>query len=192
MLIKAVGSESAEVHYHRHEFQQLSGRLTEIEKLLKTSKDSQVPLNDSVKNLVCELTKVSKEIQKLAQERDKTELELKRKQHHFEFLSGMKNNSTSCVTLQEIINDNSQEIHRLKEALQVKEHQLQAIQLEAEVMRKNLSELQSKLKTKHEEVVSLQKEKEELTKAYNYEKEEAKKLVQISYTLTLDREEMKV
>ena len=52
-------AESTEVHYRRYEFQRLSGRLSEIEQLLKTSRDAQVPLNENVNNLMSELNQLA-------------------------------------------------------------------------------------------------------------------------------------
>ena len=189
---KAAGSTG--VHFHRDEFQQLAGRLSEIEQLLKTSRDSQVLLNDSVNNLVSELTKLGMELQELAQERDNTMSELKRKQHDFQLLSEMKSKDVAhsvekCQLLQEILTDKKKEIKRLEEELQKKEHQLQSVQQEAQTLKYKLSKLQAELEKKHEEVKNLQKEKKKLTKLSNAEKEEVKKLVHI---ISSDRDELKV
>ena len=189
---KAAGSTG--VHFHRDEFQQLAGRLSEIEQLLKTSRDSQVPLNENVNNLVSELTKLGKEVWKLAQERENTMSELKRKQHDFQLLSEMKSKDAAhsvekCQLLQEILADKKKEIKRLEEELQKKEHHLQSVQQEAQTLKCKLSKLQAELEEKHEEVKNLQKEKKKLTKLSNAEKEEAKKLVHI---ISSDRDELKV
>ena len=189
---KAAGSTG--VNYHRDEFQQLARRLSEIEQFLKTSKDLQVPLNENVNNLVTELTKLGKEVQKLAQERDNTMSELQRKHHDFQLLSEMKSKDVAysvekCQLLQEILADKKKEIKRLEEELQKKEHQLQSVQQEAQTLKCKLSKLQAELEEKHEEVKNLQKEKKKLTKLSNAEKEEAKKLVHI---ISSDRDELKV
>ena len=194
MLMQATGSESTEVHYHRDEFKQLGGRLSEIEQLLKTSRDSQLPLNENVNNLVSELNKLGKEVLKLAQDREDTMLELQRKQHDFQLLSEMKSKDVAhsvekCQLLQEILTDKKKEIKRLEEELQKKEHQLQSVQQEAQAVKDKLSKLQTELEEKHEEVKTLQKEKEELTKLYNDEKEEAMNLLQIALS---SRDEMEV
>ena len=194
MIMQTTGSESTEVHYHREEFQQLGGRLSEIEQLLKTSRDSQVPLNENVNNLMSELTKLGKEVQKLAQDRENTMSELQHKQHDFQLLSEMKNKDVAhsvekCQLLEEILTDKKKEIKRLEEELQKKEHHLQSVQQEAQAAKNELFKLQAELEEKHEEVKTLQKEKEELTRSYITEKEEVKKLVQITLT---DRDEMEV
>ena len=194
MLMQATGSESTEVHYHRDEFKQLGGRLSEIEQLLKTSRDSQVPLNENVNNLVSELNKLGKEVLKLAQDRENTMLELQRKQHDFQLLSEMKSKDVAhsvekCKLLQEILTDKKKEIKRLEEELQKKEYHLQSVQQEAQTLKCKLSKLQAELEEKHEEVKNLQKEKKKLTKLSNAEKEEVKKLVHI---ISSDRDELKV
>ena len=192
MLMKAAGSTG--VHLCRDEFQQLAGRLSEIEQFLKASRDSQVPLNENVNHVVSELTKLGKEVQKLAQERENTMSELKHKQHDFQLLSEMKSKDVAhsvekCQLLQEILTEKKKEIKKLEVELQKKEHQLQSVQQEAKLMKDKLSKLQAELDEKHEEVITLQKEKKKLTKLSNAEKEEMKKLVQI---ISSDRDELKV
>ena len=166
----------------------------EIEQLLKTSRDSQVHPNDSVNNLMSELTKLGKEVLKLAQEKENTKSELKCKQHDIQLLSEMKSKDVAhsiekCQLLEEILTYKRKEIKRLEEELQKKEHHLQSVQQEAQRLKDKLSELQTELEEKHEEVKTLQKEKEELTRSYITKKEEVKKLVQITLT---DRDEMEV
>ena len=197
---KAAGSKSTGVHFHRDEFQQLAGRLSEIEQLLKTSRESKVPLNKDVSNLVNELTELGKEMRKFVQERDRTESELKHKEHVVQLLSDMKKDlvhrvkechllQEKCQLLQEITDDKKKEIKKLEEELKMKEHQLRCVQQEAQAVKDKLSKLQAKLEEKHEEVKNLLKEKKNLTKLYSAEKEEVKKLVHI---ISSDRDELKV
>ena len=193
VIVKAAGSVSTEVHHHRDEFQQLGGRLSEIEQLLKTSRESQVPLNENVNNLVSELTKLGNEVLKLAQDRENTESELQHKQRDFQLLSEMQKDLVHIdekrLLLQEIITEKKKEITRLEEELQKKEHQLQFVQKKAQAMKKELSKLQAELEGKHEEVKALLKTKEKLIVLYNAEKEEARKLLHITLS---DRDEMQV
>ena len=200
MLIKAAGAGSTESHYHRDEFQRLGRRLSEIEQLLKTSRESKVPLNEDVNNLVSELTELGKEMRKFAKERDRTESELKRNKHDVQLLSDMKKDlvhsvekcqmlQEKCQLLQEITDDKKKEIKRLEEELKMKEHQLQCVQQEAQAVKDKLSKLQAELEEKHEEVKTLQNEKEELTKLYSAEKEKAMNLLEISLS---NRDEMEV
>ena len=192
MLMQATGSESTEVLYDRDEFKQLGGRLSDIEQLLKTSRDSQVPLNENVNSIVSKLTKLGKEVEKVAQDTGNIELELHRRQRDSQLLSEMQRelaySAEKCQLLQQMINKNEEEIKRLKKKLE-KKKQLQSVQQEAQAAKDKLSELQAELEQKHEEVKTLQKEKEQLTRSYIAEKEEVKKLVQITLT---DRDEMEV
>ena len=71
----------------------------------------------------------------------------------------------------------------------MKEHQLQCVQQEAQAVKDKLSKLQAELEEKHEEVKTLQNEKEELTKLYSAEKEKAMNLLEISLS---NRDEMEV
>ena len=198
--MKAAGAGSTEPQYNKDEFQQLGRRLSEIEQLLKTIRDSQLPLNEDVSTLVGELTKVGKEVQKLAQERENTTLELQRKQQDIQLLSEMQKDlahsnekfqmlQEKCQLLQEIISDKKKEITKLETKLRKKECKLQSLQQEAQIMKDKLSKLQAQLEEKHEQVKTLQKEKEELTQTYNAEKEHAKKRFLITLS---DRDEMKV
>ena len=192
MLMQATGSESTEVLYDRDEFKQLGGRMSDIEQLLKTSRDSQVPLNENVNSIVSKLTKLGKEVEKVAQDTGNIELELHRRQRDSQLLSEMQRelaySAEKCQLLQQMINKNEEEIKRLKKKLE-KKKQLQSVQQEAQAAKDKLSELQAELEQKHEEVKTLQKEKEQLTRSYIAEKEEVKKLVQITLT---DRDEMEV
>ena len=193
MLMQATGSESTEVLYDRDEFKQLGGRLSDIEQLLNTSRDSQVPLNENVNSIVSELTKLGKKMEKVAQDTGNIESELQQRQQDSQLLMEMQKDLAhsveKCQLLQQMINKNEEEIKRLKKKLEKKKKKLQSVQQEAQAANGKLSELQAELEQKHEEVKSLQKEKEELTRSYNAEKEEVKKLVQITLTA---RDEMEV
>ena len=124
MLMQATGSESTEVHYHKDEFQQLGRRLSEIEQLLKTSRDSQVLLNEDVNNLVSELTKLGKEVEEVAQDTGNIELELQQRQRDSQLLSEMQRelaySAEKCQLLQQMIDKNEEEIKRLKKKLEKK------------------------------------------------------------------------
>ena len=60
---------------------------------------------------------------------------------------------------------------------------------EVETRQKGLSQAQKELKKQNEEVIQLQREKEELAWSYNIEKEQVSKIVQF---LVSDKEEMQV
>ena len=192
--------EEIELYYQRDEFQQLGGRLSKIEQDLKASRDSQVPLNENLNNIVGELTKLGKEVQKLAQERENTESELKRKEDDIQLVSGIQKDLAHSVEkcealrekrqlLQEITNDKKTDVKRLEEELKQNKHEIESVQQKAQSMKENLFTLQAELEEKHENVMKFLKEKGELTKSYIIEKEKAKQLVQITLS---DRNEMEV
>ena len=132
MLMQATGSESTEVHCHREEFQRLGGRLSEIEQLLKTSRDSQVPRNENVNSIVSELTRLGKEVEKVAHDTGNIELELQQRQRDSQLLSEMQRELAysveKCQLLQQMINKNEEEITRLKKKLEKKKKQLLSVQ----------------------------------------------------------------
>ena len=174
--------------------------MSEIEQLLKASRDSQVPLNENLNNIVCELTKVGKEMRKLAQEQENTESELKRKEDDIQLVSGIQKDlahgvekcqalQDKCRLLQGITNDKKTEVKRLEEELKQNKHEIESVQQKAQSMKENLFTLQAELEEEHENVMKFQKEKGKLTKSYIIEKEKAKQLVQITLS---DQNEMEV
>ena len=195
-LLKAAASQlTAEVQPHRDDLQQIGGRLMEIEQLLKSSRDLQLPLNENVTNVVSELAKLSMQVQKLSQDRDNTETKLQRNERDCVLLSEMltvHDDTEKCQLLQRIIDYKERKIKRLKEELKCKEYDLECTQQEAKALQMKLAEVQDELKVIHEEVKALQIEKKELTRSFNSEREKVNKLVQSTFTLTSDREEMKV
>jgi len=183
-----------EVQTHGDYLQQIVGRLLEIEQLLKSSRDSQLPLNENVTNVVSELAKLRMQVQKLSQDRTNTETKLQRFQRDCMLLSEMQkvHDDEKCQLLQEIIDDKKREIKRLQEELKQKECELECTQQEAKELQEKLFKVEDELKVIHEDVKALQKEKRELTRSYNSEREKVSKLVHSTFTLTSDREEMKV
>ena len=165
IYIKGARSECAEVYFHRAEFQPLHVRLSEIEQLLKTSRDSQLPLNENVSNLVSELNKFGKE---LAQD---TEVELKHKKKDFpEIKQNLSHKCQEC-------DKRNLEIRRLQEELQKRDRQLQSAQEEAQVMQENLSKSQAELEEKYKEVYYLQQQRKELSTSLYAERKESRKLI---------------
>ena len=167
----------------------------EIEQLLMSSRDLQLPLNDNVTDVIYKLADLSKQVQKLSQDRDSTETKLQRNERDCELLSEMQkvhNEETKCQLLQEMIDDKRREIKRLQEELKQKDRKLEQTRQKAKSLQEKLSKVQGELKVKHEGMKKLQKEKEELTRSYNSEKETVRKLVQSTFALTSDRDEMKV
>ena len=190
-LIKIEGSElTAEIRQLREEVCKLGGRLTETDQLLKTSRDSQVPLNEKVNTTVSELANRREEVQKIVEERERIDVELKCKQRDSQLLSEMKmdlaNSAEKCQLMKKLIDDMTKEIKRLEEKLEKKNYKLKVVKEETRELQKNLSKLQAELDEKHEEVKKLRKEKEVLCKS------RMEKIVSIIFTPAYDQEEMKV
>ena len=67
--------------------------------------------------------------------------------------------------------------------------ELQSALQEVQIGQKGLSEARKEVKKQHEQVILLQREKEEVAWSYNTEKEQVSKIVQL---LVSDKEEMQV
>ena len=117
-------------------------------------------------------------------------MELKVQRRECEVLSAMQEeDEVSNQFLKMKLAKKEEEIKSLKEDLQSMDSELQSALQEAQTRQKELSRAQNKLKKHHEQVIQLQKEKEELAWSYNIEKEQVSKNVQL---LVSDREEMQV
>ena len=163
----------------------------EIEQLLKSSRELQLPLNEKVSNAVSKLTELSELVEKHSQDRDNTITKLQRNERDCVLLSEMQmvHDEEKCQLLKEIIDDKKREIKRLLEELKQKDRKLEQSRQKAKSLQEKLSEVQVEVKLRHEDMKMLQKEKEELTRSYNSERETVRKLVQ---ALTSDRDELKV
>ena len=182
---------ASEISYHRDDLWQLGQKLTEKEKVLKSSRDSQISLNESVNHIRSKLSKLGEEYEKAAIERDNTERKLQHNERDCVLLSEMQqvHNEEKCQLLQEIIDDKRREIVRLRKDLQQKEQDLESVRQEVKVLQEQLSKFQKELSAKHEEVKQLQQEKKELINNYNVEKVQ----MQTKLTfLTADQEYMMV
>ena len=166
----------------------------EIEQRSKFSRDSQLPLNEDTTSIMNKLTELSKQMQKLSQDRDNTETKLQRNERDRALLREMQkvHDEEKCQLLQKIIDDKESAIKQLQEELKQKDRKLECTKQEAKELQEKLSKVQDELKVKHEGMKKLQKEKDELTRSYNSEKETVHKLVQSTFALTSDRDEMKV
>ena len=182
---------AAEISHHRDDLWQLGQMLTEMDKLLKSSRDSQISLNGSVDHIRSKLSKLGEEYHKAAIERDNTERKLQHNERDCVLLSEMQqvHNEEKCRLLQEIIDDKRREIVRLQKDLQQKEQDLESVRQEAKVLQEQLSKVQEELSAKHEEVKQLQQERKELINNYNVEKVQMQTKVTF---LTADREDMMV
>lgn len=140
------------------------------------------------------LTELSEQVQQLSKDRDNTKTKIQCSERDCELLSEMQkvHDEEKCQLLQKMIDDKEREIKQLQEELKQKEHKLECTQHEAKALQEKLSTVQVELEVKHEDMKKLQKEKEELMRSYNIEREIVCKLVQSTFALTSDRDEMKV
>ena len=166
----------------------------EIEQDSKFSRDSQPPLNRDVIGIMNKLTELSEQVDKLSQDRDNTETKLQRNERDRVLLREMQkvHDQEKCQLLQKIIDDKEKEIIQLQEELKQKQRKLEYTKQRANELQEKLSKVQDELKVKRADMKKLQKEKEELTRSYNSERETVRKLVQSTFALTSDRDEMKV
>ena len=182
---------ATEISYHRDDLWQLGQKLTEKEKVLKSSRASQISLSETADHIKSKLSKLGEEYEKAAIERDNTERKLQHNERDCVLLSEMQqvHNEEKCQLLQEIIDDKRREIVRLQKDLQQKEQDLESVRQEVKVLQEQLSKVQQELSAKHEEVKQLQQEKKELINNYNVEKVQ----MQTKLTfLTADQEDMMV
>lgn len=182
---------ASDIHHHSDNLQEIGQRLTEVEKLLKSSRDSQVSLNEDVDHIRSKLLKLSKSYEGTAKERDSTETKLQRNERDCLLLSELQeiHRKDKGQPLQEMVDDKKREIKRLHEDLQQKEHDLEFVQQEAKILQEQLSKVQAQLSAKHEEVKQLQQDKKKLTSTYNIEREQMQTTITF---LTSDREDMMV
>ena len=185
---------TAELHHLREEVCKLGERLTETDQLLKTSREAQMPLNEKVNNTVSDLIERGEEVQKIAKDRERTEVELQHKQHDSWLLSEMQKDLAhsveKCRLLQEMVDDKRKEIKRLEEELKKKDDDLKVAVKETQELQKNFSKLQAKLEEKHEEIKKLQGDKETLIRLRTTKWERISNI--ITFTQTCDQKEMKV
>ena len=99
----------------------------EIEQLLKSSRDLQLPLNENVTDVVSKLAELSEQVKKLSQDRDNTQTKLQRNERDCVLLSEMQkvHDEEKCQLLQEMIDDKRREIKRLQEELKQKDRKLE-------------------------------------------------------------------
>jgi len=180
---------TTELRHLREEVCKLGERLTETDQSLKTSREAQMPLNEKVNNTVSDLIKRGEEVQKIAKDRERTEVELQHKQHDSWLLSEMQKDLAhsveKCRLLQEMIDDKRKEIKRLEEELKKKDDDLKVAVKETQELQKNFSKLQAKLEEKHEEIKKLQGDKETLIRLRTTKWERISNI--ITFTQTCDQ-----
>ena len=147
-------------------------------------------MNDKTSEIVTKLETLHENMLTIAQEKSNIEMKLKFKEGECELLSKMQGkDETYNQLLQTVIEKKKNKIKRLKEELQRKESELKSALQEVQTKQEQLSQAQKEVKKQHEKVINLKREKEKLALAYNIEKEQVSKIVQL---LVSDKEEMQV
>ena len=174
----------------RGDLKQGHRKLAEAEERLKQSQESKVKANQKASEAVTKLEELHKDVEKIVQEKMNFEMELKVKERECQVLCAMQEeDEVSNQFLKMKVDKKEEEIKRLKEELQSMNGELQSALQEAQTRQKGLSQAQKELKKQNEEVIQLQREKEELAWSYNIEKKQVSKIVQL---LVSDKEEMQV
>ena len=167
--------------------------MIDAEEQIKQSQDSKTKAEEKATEAVTKLEESHENMQKIAQEKSNLEMELNIKEREYKFLSTMQEKDEALNQfLQRKIGKKRKKIKTLKEELQRKECELQSALQEVQTREEELTQARKELKKNHTKVIQLQREKEELARSYNIEKEQVSKLVQITFALTSDKEEMKV
>ena len=162
----------------------------DAEERLRQSQESKVKANERANEAVTRLEELHENVQKIAQEKSNLEMELKVQRRECELLSAMQEeDEVSNQFLKMKVAKKEEEIKSLKKELQSMDSELQSALQEVQTRQEELSRAQNKLKKHHEQVIQLQKEKEELAWSYNIEKKQVSKIVQL---LVSDKEEMQV
>ena len=161
----------------------------DAEEHLRQSQESKVKANERASEAVTKLEELHENVEKISEEKNNLEKELKIKERECELLCAMQEKDAYNQVLQKKIDKKRKKIKSLKKELQLKESELQTTLQEAQTKQKELSEAQKVLKKQHEQVIKLQREKEELACSYNTEKEKVSKIVQI---LISDKDQIQV
>ena len=157
------------------------------------AEESKNKANKEARDAAAKLEESHENVQKTIQEKKKLEMELKVKERECQLLCAMQEKDEEFNQFLKMkVYEKEKDIKSLKEGLQMKETGLQFAVQELQTQQEKLSKAQKKLKKKHLEVMQLQKENGELACSYNSEMERVSKLVQITSSLTSDKEEMKV
>ena len=162
----------------------------DAEERLRQSQESKVKANERANEAVTRLEELHENVQKIAQEKSNLEMELKVQRRECELLSAMQEeDEVSNQFLKMKVAKKEEEIKSLKKELQSMDSELQSALQAVQIGQKGLSEARKEVKNHHEQVIQLQKEKEELAWSYNIEKKQVSKIVQL---LVSDKEEMQV
>ena len=179
-----------ELQKHRgDQLEQYRRKLFDAEEHLRDAQESEVKANEKASEAVTKLEELHENVEKISKEKSSLEEQLKIKERECELLSAMQEKDAYNQVLQKKVDNKRKKIKRLKEELQSTNFELQSALQEVQVGQTELSQAQNKLKKQREQVIQLQKEKEEVAWSYNIEKEKVSKIVQL---LVSDKEEMQV
>ena len=171
------------------QLEQVRQKLVDIEERLRQSQTSKAEANVKSSESETKLEEMLGNVQKIAQEKSNLEQKLSIKERECELLCAMQEKDTYNQVLQKKVDKKRKKIKSLKRELQAKESELQSALQEVQTKQTELSEAQTVLRKQHEEVIKLQREKEELASSYYIEKEKVSKIVQI---LTSDKDKIQV
>ena len=191
---KVTGSKLLkEVERRRGDLEQEHRKLADSEEQLKLSQKSKSAVNEKVSQVMSRIEELHKKVRKIVQEKKILEIELQSKQKECQLLSEMKEKDASLsLMLEEKIDGKEKEIETLEKELQKRESDLQSAQQEASRWQEELLKVQTELKEKHNEVIQLKKENENLSCSYNIEKEQVSKFIQLTVDLRADKLEIEV
>ena len=179
-----------ELQKHRgDQLEQDRRKVLHADERLRQSQESKAKANERASEAVTKLEELHENVEKICEEKSNLERELKIKERECELLSAMQEKDAYNQVLQKKIDKKRKKIKRLKEELQKKESELQSAMQDLQTKQEELSQAQNELKKQHEQVMELQREKEELACSYSIEKEQVSKIVQL---LVSDKEEMQV
>ena len=163
--------------------------MADAEERLRQSQESKVKANEKASEAVTKLEELHENVEKISGEQSNLEKELKIEERECELLCAMQGKDPYNQVLQKKIDKKRKKIKRLKEELQSRYCEFQSAVQEAQNREEELLQARKELKKQHEQVIKLQREKEELAWSYNIEKKQVSKIVQL---LVSDKEEMQV
>ena len=131
-------------------------RLVNAEELLEHARELKAEPNARTSEIITKFEKLHEKVQKIAQEKNSLEMELKFKEREYKLLTAMQEKDIDNQFLQKKLNKKKEKIKRLKEQLHRKECEFHSAHHEAQALRRELSLAQLELEKKHEELIQLQ------------------------------------
>ena len=138
---------------------------------------------------VTKLKELHENLKKISEEKSSLERELKIKEREFELLRALQERDAYNQVHQEKIAKKRIKIRSLRKELQSMDCKVQFAMQEVKTQQVQLVQAWKELKKQNEKVIQLQKEKEELARSYNIEKERVNKLMVMLFS---NKEQMQV